>query len=135
MYEGCGWKISCGQTPFFFIFRESPFFINAMPFELSVDDCSLEMWSIGNHSFHSPLKGVGGVEPYSSAIFPPAERPLCALVRQQQDARCTTTYTWWWRLVGHEYSSIIIGLYDPSFRYRHSSFSKIFLFILFSLFF
>lgn len=76
----------------------------------------------------------------SRFYFPFPERPnghyTCVHTHklvQQQDARCTTTnlatWWWWWWLVGpHKYSSIIIGLYDPSFSL--SLFVRSFFFLL-----
>lgn len=86
-------------------------------------------------------KGVGGVEPFAILFsFSRAVKwPLyvCAHTQlvQQQDVRCTTNLAtwWWWWLVGtHKYSSIIIGLYDPSFSL--SLFVRSFFFFFFCLF-
>ncbi len=93
-----------------------------MPFELSVNDCSFRnVEHRKSFLFYSPLKRCrwGGAFFFlSPRLFSRAAKwplYLCTQLVQQQDARCTTTYMVVAGGDTHKYSSIIIGLYDPSF--------------------
>jgi hypothetical protein len=117
-----------------------------MPFELSVNDCCSFLRNVEHRKsfafLFATFQKVSVGWSLSRFYFPFPERPnghyTCAHTQlvQQQDARCTTnlaTWWWWWRLVGtHKYSSIIIGLYDPSFSL--SLFVRSFFFFFFCLF-